>query len=118
MCAVYTTGRSGASTKSDDFTKFKLDWLDKVARDPDITDFTFRAAYVLVSTFLNRQTRTAFPTQETIASLINGKEEGVRAAFRRLAKAGHLRRERRGKRRSTIYSLIVENRDVEMEMVG
>ena len=98
---------------SDDFTKNKFAWLDDLACDSETTDFTFRVAYVLASTFLNREKRKSWQSHKTLAAVINRTEEGVRAAIRRLVKGGHLERdeEARGRGHTNVYRLIHKNRD-------
>jgi hypothetical protein len=98
---------------SDDFTKSKLAWLDQLVRDPKITSFEFCVAYVIASTFLNRRSGTAWPSHKKLAALINGKEEGVRAAIRHLVNAGYMERdqEARGRGHTNVYRLIHKNRD-------
>jgi hypothetical protein len=98
---------------TDHFTKDKFAWLDKLARHLSVTHFTFRVAYVLASTFLNRRTGSAWPSHKKLAGLVNGKEEGVRAAIRQLVNAGYLQRdeEARGRGHTNVYRLIHKNRD-------
>jgi len=96
-----------------DFTKTKLAWLDRLARDRNVTPFAFRVGYVLASTFLNRGTGTAWPSHKKLAALVNGTEEGVRAAMRQLVNTRHVERdeEARGRGHTNVYRLIHKNRD-------
>jgi hypothetical protein len=105
MRTVYTTGRSGASTKSDDFTKFRFEWLGKLARDPAVSPFAFRVGFML-STYVNRLSRVAWPKFETLAKELSCSRDGVRKVYRQLLRMGYLARDpSRGPGRSICVQL-------------
>jgi hypothetical protein len=76
---------------SDEFTRTKFLWLDQVAADPDVSPQAFRAGYWIATRYLNRGTRTAFPSQITLMKLLNLQTtRGVKHLTDQLADLGHI----------------------------
>ncbi|HEY7242629.1 MAG TPA: helix-turn-helix domain-containing protein [Xanthobacteraceae bacterium] len=89
------------------FTKQRLDWLDNLARDPAISDFAFRVAYVLQNYFNRKKNGWAWPALETIAQTMGRSRSGVKKAIRQLAETENLdRQDFRGRGHSSFYRLI------------
>jgi hypothetical protein len=68
-----------------DFTRFKFEWLDQVAADRKVSALAFKLAYRLASTFLNRHSGTAWPTQQTLAAALGVTPRAIRKLSRELA---------------------------------
>src|SRR5262245_52718776 len=81
---------------SDDFTKMKFAWLDQISADPEVTPLAFRVAYVIVAQFLNRKTRTAWPSIARIAALVHKSRSRVQEAVTNLIERKHLGHRRGG----------------------
>lgn len=75
---------------SKSFTGKKLDWLDRVAADPKITNLAFRTAYALAQ-YVNERSGHAFPSYETLGSAIASSRRGAINAVALLKSRGHLR---------------------------
>jgi hypothetical protein len=92
----------------DPFTSQIFAWLNRVLADRSLPPAAFKLAYA-ISQHINRHSRTAWPSQETLAAAI-GVPEGEHAArtVRRLLKVlvdgGHLLTTRR-KQNSLLYRL-------------
>jgi hypothetical protein len=80
-----------------EFTRRKLEWQEAIARDPDISHAACRIALV-IGTFLNRKTGDAFPSQETLASILRTHARSVRRLIEQLERAGYLTKSEGGGR--------------------
>lgn len=89
---------------------FKFKWLDQVSADHRISGQAFRLAYVLVSQFLDRRTREAWPSESTLANELGIKERQIRNLVGEIVAHGHLSSRRGGKGRSNRYSCILFDR--------
>jgi hypothetical protein len=95
---------------ADDFTKLKFAWLDQVAADPAVSASAFKLGYFLAARFLNRGTRTAYPSQETLGKLLGiSTTRGIKYLADQLVAGGHLAVEASHLRGTTNrYRLIVK----------
>jgi hypothetical protein len=100
---------SRADAASDDFTRRKFEWLDRVSVDRSVGSFAFRVAYLL-SGYFNRTTGAAFPSQTTLAVRLGATVRGVQKALRELVEAGHLVvEEAAGRGRTNQYRPALQN---------
>lgn len=96
--------------KTNERARHKFRWLNQIARDPSVSDATFRLAFLL-SNFFSREDGTAWPSQETLARLLGKSIRAVRTASDALAVFGYLAIEvSRGRGRSNRYRPILKNR--------
>jgi hypothetical protein len=79
----------------DKYTADRFRWLDQVGADPDLTPLCFRAAYA-ISTFINRTSGDAWPSQELLAAACHTTDRSIRDALTRMKAAGHLQQTGRG----------------------
>ena len=89
----------------DSFTRTRLEWLEQLARDPDLNGVAVKTAILLATRYLNRHTREAFPLQETLAGAIGATVRGVRREISQLVDRGHLIVVRTGRRDRNRYRL-------------
>jgi hypothetical protein len=73
---------------SDTFTKDKLGWLDAIMAE-HVGASAFACAYAIAS-FMNRETRNAWPSRKTLACRLGVSTKAVQTAIRRLSDAGYL----------------------------
>jgi hypothetical protein len=73
---------------SDTFTKDKLGWLDAIMAER-VGASAFACAYAIAS-FMNRETRNAWPSRKTLARRLGVSTKAVQTAIRRLSAAGYL----------------------------
>jgi hypothetical protein len=75
----------------DGFTKFKFGWLDQVLADAAVSASAFKLAYIIAAKFLNRRSREAYPSQETLGKHLGiSTAKGVRYLVDQLVSGGHL----------------------------
>jgi hypothetical protein len=109
----YATG----ARMSDDFTKRKLDWLDQVADDLELSAAKFRLAYV-IARFVNRASGEAWPTQQTLATTTGMTISGVQKASDALEERGHLTVvSQPGRNKSNHYQLVYKNPDSRLPFI-
>jgi hypothetical protein len=70
-------------------TADKFRWLDQVGADHSLTPLCFRLAYA-ISTFVNRTTGDAWPSQPRLAADCDATDRAIRDAITRLRDGGHL----------------------------
>ena len=75
-------------------TKFEM--LDAVADDARVSPGAFRLFYVLVTRFLNKRTVEAWPSQATLAGILNVGEKQIGRLIGELKEAGYLASKRGG----------------------
>jgi hypothetical protein len=98
-----------------DFARRRFEWLDQVLADREITPAGFQVAYA-ISSHVNRDSGSAFPSQETLASKIGITVRGVRNLTDALAVRGHLQiTESRGRGHSIRYKPIVTGQGTKQE---
>jgi hypothetical protein len=76
------------------FTK-RLDWLDRVARDPDCRGLPTSCAVLLAARYFNSTTGRAWPAIATLAEALTADRRSVQRALDVLVETGHLARESR-----------------------
>jgi len=87
------------------FTSWKLDFLDALAVDPEVTDLDFRLSYQLMH-YVNGITRTAWPGGPRLAREISADIRSVRRSLKRLTEGPSpwWLRDKKGRRgRATVY---------------
>lgn len=72
----------------------RLEWLERVARDPDCRGLPLRVACLLTTRYINSKSGRAWPAVTTLAKLLTANRRSVQRALDTLIEAGHLRRER------------------------
>jgi hypothetical protein len=70
-------------------TADKFRWLDQVGADHSLTPLCFRLAYA-ISTYVNRTTGDAWPSQPRLAADCNATDRAIRDAITRLRDRGHM----------------------------
>ncbi len=91
------------------FTRGIFDWLEAVCSDRRLWPTAFKLAFA-ISRHINRESRTAWPSQATLAQAIGTDARTVRRLTDQLVKAGYLHVEpQRGRHQTSVYS-IVESR--------
>jgi hypothetical protein len=102
---------------ADDFTRRRFAWLDQVASDPAISGSTCKLAILIACRFLNRKTKTAWPSQPALALLLGLRtREGVRYCVDQLVTGGHLTVEvSHGRGTSNRYRILVKDIAVQSE---
>lgn len=93
----------------DSFTKEKLDWLDKIAANPDVGAPAFRVAY-LIAGYLNRESGLAWPGENTLAKRLGVTGRAVRRAIAELKQRGHLSVRRGGPGQTSRFQMITTDR--------
>src|SRR5450631_293592 len=81
-------------------TADKFRWLDQVGADHSLTPLCFRVAYA-ISTFVNRTTGDAWPSQPRLAADCNTTDRTIRDTLTQLRDAGHLQITGKGGRSKT-----------------
>lgn len=88
---------------ADDFVKFKFDWLEAIATDAEVSDAECRVA-LIVSTYINRQTREAWMSVETVARRAHYSHRTTQRALSALVSHGFLDRQAQsGRGHTNIY---------------
>jgi hypothetical protein len=88
----------------DPFTSAIFTWLNRVASDGTLPPAAFKLAYI-ISQHINRKSRIAWPSQETLAEAMGLKSErSIRRLSEALEAGGHLLTTRR-KQTSLVYRL-------------
>ncbi len=82
------------------FTR-RLEWLERVALDPDCRGLPTAVAALLAARYFNSKTGRAWPATATLAERLTADRRSVQRAFDLLVAAGHLERELGGGRRRT-----------------
>jgi DNA-binding Lrp family transcriptional regulator len=91
----------------DQFTHAQFEWLRQVADDSEILPSGFKLAFIICQ-HLNRMSRTAWPSQPTLAKAIGASERTVRSLVEKLVERGHLEvYVSRGRHRSNVYTLVL-----------
>ena len=101
------------ASSSADVVPFKLDaeprfeawrerWVRQVLGDPE-APHAAKAITSFVSFYLNRQSRSCFLSNETIASGVAMSSRYVRSNMKWLAERGHVKRERRRGKSSLLF---------------
>lgn len=86
-----------------------FDWLRGIAEDSRLPASAFRIAF-LISQHVNRQSGTAWPSQESLAKLASVSVDSVRRAVISLVECGYLTASPgRGRGHSTEYRMAFEN---------
>lgn len=94
----------------DDFTATKFRWLDQVVADRELSPLTFHVAY-LIAGHLNRSDGQAWPSQSTLAGLLDVTDRAVRKCVDQLLERHHLGVERESRRGSNRYTPILRDRN-------
>jgi hypothetical protein len=92
------------------FTSFIFARLKQIDADPETSAMEFRLAYV-ISQALNKKTRVCFPLQSTLAKRLGVSDRAIREYVAGLVDRGHLRVRHRGRDNSSIYELILQDRN-------
>jgi hypothetical protein len=82
------------------FTK-RMDWLERVARDPDCRGLPTAVAVLLAVRYFNSTTGRAWPATATLAEALTADRRSIRRSIDTLVEAGHLERETGGGGRKT-----------------
>jgi hypothetical protein len=99
--------RAGASTN---FTSFVFACVNQVDADLESSAQEVRLAWV-ISQMLNKKTRVCFPLQSTLAKRLGVSDRAIRDYIAGLVDRGHLRVRHRGRDKSSIYELILQDRN-------
>lgn len=87
----------------DGYTRQIFQWLQQVLADTDLAPLAVKIALALCN-FINRQSRKAWPSQDTLAKLVHASRTGTQNGLYQLAKRGHLETiVSRGRGRSNTY---------------
>ncbi len=96
---------------ADTFTRDLFAWLNRINDDVETAAAEFRVAYV-IGQHLNRKTRTAWPTLQTLANILQTNERVIRRAVAALVARGHLAvTVQRGRHKPNIYRPIIKGED-------
>lgn len=87
---------------SDNFTRDRFEWLERLAEDSRIHSTAVRVA-LAISKYFNRDTGMAWPSIKTIAEASGTPERTVKHAISALCDAGHLEKRRGGFSKSNVY---------------
>jgi hypothetical protein len=79
----------------------RLDWLDRVSRDPNMRGLPTAVAVQLASRYINSKTGRAWPGQLRLAKTLGAHRRSIQLALKVLVKAGYLTCERGGTRHET-----------------
>ncbi|MBQ0822113.1 helix-turn-helix domain-containing protein [Microvirga sp. HBU67558] len=74
---------------NDTFTRDRLDWLDQVLADFDLSPLAFKVAF-LVSRYVHRERLYAWLSQGKLAKAVGASRRGVQKALYELEERGHL----------------------------
>jgi biotin operon repressor len=75
---------------SDRFTADKLAWLEQVTADSCLSHVGARLCTLLALRFLNRETRTAWPSQAVLMEVLGIGETTLKRVVKEVREAGHL----------------------------
>lgn len=92
---------------SDDYTRARLDWLDRIALDTRIAPGAFRLAFI-ISGFINRKTGEAWPGIDLLAKALGSDERTVRRLTNELVGAGYLAKQRGGDGKTNRYRMAAD----------
>lgn len=90
---------------ADDFTLVRLAWLEQVASDKGLSLCSGPVAILLVTKYMNRQQRRAWPSISLLAKVTGRNERNVRTGIASLVDRGHLTVEIGGGNTSNRYAL-------------
>jgi Helix-turn-helix domain len=94
---------------ADSFTKMKFDCLVQIAMDRCLPPLASSLAIILTE-YINRQSRTAWPTQETLANRLGVTIRAVQKVTKALEDKGHLSvTVARGRHKPNVYRFIQKN---------
>jgi hypothetical protein len=93
-----------------DLASFIFAIFRQIHADPETTANEFRLAYA-ISQLLNKKTRVCFPLQSTLAEQLGVTDRAVRQYITGLVERGHLRVRHRGRDKSSIYELVLKDRN-------
>jgi hypothetical protein len=96
--------------KSRNFTSFIFACLNQVNADPKSSAQEVRLALV-ISQILNKKTGVCFPLQSTLAKHLHVSDRAIREYIAGLVDRGHLRVRHRGRDNSSVYELILHDRN-------
>ena len=71
----------------------RLEWLERVARDPECRGLPCAVAVLLAAKYINSKSGRAWPAVATLATALKANRRSVQHALDRLVEAGYLRRE-------------------------
>ncbi len=109
---IVRPGQQPKTSATARFTQRKLQWLEHIAGDSSVSHLCFRVAFIL-STYLNRLTGEAFPSQRTLANRLGVTVRAVQKAVNRLVQANYLRvTKQRGRGHTNTYAPIVDDRSL------
>ncbi|MER9411450.1 helix-turn-helix domain-containing protein [Mesorhizobium sp. M0589] len=94
---------------NDGFAKFRWNWIRQVLYDHELSSTAVRIALCLAMEFLNRKSRTAWPSQMTLATLLRCSVKTVENAIASLGERGHLTVTRRGKGVTNSYDFALHD---------
>ena len=95
------------SSTSRAFTSWKLDILNALSVDTEVTDLDFRVAYRIMS-HINSVSRLAWPSVARLAAQMGKSEDRIRASTRRLQAAGWLLKQRRSQKAPNEYTFLCD----------
>lgn len=87
------------------FTSWKLDVVDALSVDPEVTDLDFRVAFRIIQ-HLNSVSRIAWPSVARLAAQLGKSEDRVRASTKRLQAVGWLVKERKSQKAPNEYRFL------------
>jgi hypothetical protein len=99
-----------AAASRNNFTSFIFACINQVDADPETSAQELRLAWV-ISQMINKKTRVCFPLQSTLAKRLGVSDRAVREYIAGLVDRGHLRVRHRGRDKSSIYELILQDRN-------
>ena len=94
---------------SDTFTKDRLAWLDQLVLYQNVSARSFLLAYCL-SGYVNRKTRDAWPSLDTLAKSLGANERTIRRWMEELTALGYLGKTRGGNGHSNRYRMLFPDR--------
>lgn len=102
---------SGALAMSDDpeelrgFTSWKLEILNAMSVDPQVTDLEFRVAFRIMQ-HVNSVSRLAWPSVARLGAQLDKSGDRIRAATKNLHKLGWLRKGRKSQKAPNEYTFL------------
>lgn len=87
------------------FTSWKLDMIDALSVDPEVTDLDFRVAYRLMQ-HVNSVSRLAWPSVARLAAQLGKSEDRIRASTKRLQALHWLEKGRKSQKASNEYRFL------------
>jgi hypothetical protein len=94
--------------KQRSFTSWKLNLLDAMSIDPRLKPFDFRLAFLMLQ-YMNGKTGKIFPSQETLAGLLNVSLDSVLRSIKHLKDTGWLTATRPNRQKSNHYAFETRN---------